>query len=147
MKGFRSPRETLLTSHRGAEQKLDRIRADVLQDCLQPETTPQTNSWFSQACHNLYLEIFAPAKTTWGLIGAAWLLIIAFNLADRLPSQPQAAGMARVKQPSGDTLMAFREQEQLLRELIGPNEKDVDRPRRKEIPQPRSEGVQNWRAA
>jgi hypothetical protein len=149
MKGFRSPRETLLSSHRAAERKLDRIRAEVLGECLQPESTRQTNSWFSQAYHSLYLEIFAPAKTTWALIGATWLLIIAFNLADRLPSQPAASGMARVKQPSGDTLMAFREQEQLLRELIGPNEtsKDVDRPRRKGIAQPRSEGILNWRSA
>ncbi len=149
MKEFGSPREILLARHRLAERKLDKIRAGVLRECFQPASLPPASSRFARVCHNLYLEIVAPAKTTWALVAAAWLLIVGFNLADRLPSPSDAASMARVKEPSSDTLMAFREQEQLLRELIGPFEtsKDVERPRRKGIPQPRSEAIRNWRAA
>jgi hypothetical protein len=78
-----------------------------------------------------------PHPAAWAGLAAIWVLILGFNLATR-DATPLMAKRASPVSPQ--VFMAFREQERLLTELLGPREAPVaERPKPRQ-PSPRSEG-------
>jgi hypothetical protein len=77
-----------------------------------------------------------PHPTAWAGLAAVWLVILGINLATR-ETQPLMAKHASPVSPQ--VFMAYREQERLLAELLGPREAPVAEPPKPVAPQPRSE--------
>jgi hypothetical protein len=77
-----------------------------------------------------------PHPTAWAGLAAVWLMILGFNLATRVTPPLMAK---RASPPSPQVLMAYREQERLLTELLGPREAPVAEPPKPVPPRPRSE--------
>jgi hypothetical protein len=78
-----------------------------------------------------------PCPQAWAGLAAVWLGLLAFNFA----THDAAVTAARHTTPaSPQVLVAWREQEKLLVELIGPPEKLVAERPKVAVPRPRSEG-------
>ena len=131
---MKTPREVLLARHKAAERKLDSVRDQVLTTLTTPAEKKRTVAGhFLESCRNC----FRVPRFAWGGLAAAWLVIVALNLAarDAAPGQPTA--FAQKRQPA-ETLQAVREQKRLLAELTGLIEKpEIEPPRF--VPRPRSE--------
>ena len=80
-------------------------------------------------------QLIWPSRRIWTGLAAVWVFILAANIAMR-DSQPAMAKTA----PTAEVIMAWRQQERLLAELIGPNEPRAAQPPKPFAPQPRSEG-------
>jgi len=78
-----------------------------------------------------------PHPAAWAGLAAVWVVIVGLNLATRA-STPLVAKRAAPVSPQ--VFMAFREQERLLAELLGPREAPVAERPKPRPPQPRSEG-------
>jgi hypothetical protein len=78
-----------------------------------------------------------PHPAAWAGLAAVWLLILGFNQATR-EATPLVAKRASPVSPQ--VFMAYREQERLLGELLGPRETPVAERPKAEAPRPRSEG-------
>ena len=80
--------------------------------------------------------ILWPCPQAWAGLAVVWLVILVFNLATG-----ERATTVATKQPtpSPEMLMALRQQQRLLAELIGPNETVVVERPKLFLPQPRSE--------
>jgi hypothetical protein len=63
----------------------------------------------------LWQELFWPCRRVWIGLGAAWLVILALNLA---AGQAPKLAVNKTARPSRETLMAVREQRQLLIQLL-----------------------------
>jgi anti-sigma factor RsiW len=79
-------------------------------------------------------QLIWPSRRIWAGLAAVWVLILAANIAMR-DSQTTMAKTA----PTTEIIMAWRQQERLLAELIGPNEPRAAQPLKPFAPQPRSE--------
>jgi hypothetical protein len=77
-----------------------------------------------------------PHPTAWAGLAAVWLVILGVNLTMR-EATPLVAKRASPASPQ--VLMAYREQERLLTELLGPREAPVAEPPKPAPPRPRSE--------
>ena len=83
-------------------------------------------------------EFFRIPRFAWGGFAAAWLVIIALNIAARDTAAPATAAPQQMTKTSPETLQALREQKRLFAELVGPaSANDADAPRF--VPRPRSE--------
>ena len=116
---MKTPRDILLARHQATAPKLDTLRRDVV------------NSEFRK--HNifdfpslLWRELVFPSRRIWTGLAAVWLLILAANFSMR--DHPQMT-MAK-SSPSQATIVAFKEQQQLLTELIGANDAPVAEPQK-----------------
>ena len=114
-------------------------RAEILQAARSagdrlPTLEPRA-TWLSTLNQRLAAVLW-PHPRAWAGLAAAWVLIFALHFAyrDRSPA------IARVTAaPSSRLVIALREQNKLLVELIGrPEVKEADRPR-PSAPQPRSQ--------
>jgi hypothetical protein len=126
---MKTPREILLARHQSAVPKLDAIRREIVAELNNKEAKAQSLSnnlvsWRLGGLENLWLELIWPSRQIWAGLAAVWVLIIVANCAMRDHSQPQIASAP----PSPQILLAFRQQEQLLTELIGPAEPPVAEP-------------------
>lgn len=95
----------------------------------------------------LWRELFVQPKFIWGSIGAAWLIIIALNLASGVEAKPQ---IAQVETKPAEVMQAVREQNRLRDELLGIGVAAIqpspaDRPR--EGMKPRSERQDTYAVA
>jgi hypothetical protein len=100
-------------------------------------------SLLSTFCQQLS-AILWPHPAAWAGLAAVWLLIAGLSLSTRTAA-PQLA--RRTSPLSPQVVMAFREQEQVLAELIGPPEAPAAmRPKPAAVPQPRSEYQQGFLA-
>src|SRR5438445_9101512 len=63
----------------------------------------------------LWQELFWPCRRVWIGLGAAWLVILALNLA---AGQTPKLAVNKTTRPSRETLMAVREQRKLLIQLL-----------------------------
>jgi len=86
---------------------------------------------------NCWLELIWPCRRIWTALAAVWIVLFIFNLSQRDPSELMAR---KTPPPSPEMILAFRQQQQLLAELIGPNETRAAEPPKPLLPQPRSEG-------
>ncbi len=114
-------------------------RAEILQAARStsdrlPTFEPRA-SWLSTLKQRLAAALW-PHPQAWAGLAAVWILIFALHFASRDRS-PAIARVTAV--PSSRLVIALREQNKLLVELIGRREvKEADRPR-PSAPQPRSQ--------
>jgi len=86
---------------------------------------------------NCWRELIWPCRGIWMGLAAVWVLIVVFNFSQRDPSERLAQ---KAPPPSPEMILAFRQQQRLLAELIGPGETDSAAKPKPFLPQPRSEG-------
>jgi anti-sigma factor RsiW len=90
-------------------------------------------------------DVVWSSRGIWAGLAAVWVLILAGNLS--LRDHPQSlAGKSSSLPPSREMMMAYREQQTILNELLTDHSAppDVDRP--KFTPKPRTELVKAWTA-
>ena len=136
------PRDILLTRHRAAEPKLDRIRADVLEKLASKSRAnsvhserPQVEGIWSR--WRFVIQLLAARRLNAVGLGCVWLVILAFRLATPASS---IGNFARSPASRPAMQAAMMEQQRLLAELNDFPESRV----RKEAPKsdatrPRSE--------
>jgi hypothetical protein len=139
---MKTPREILLERHQATAPKLDAIRREVVAELNHKDAKAQ--SWavnFVSLClggsKQLWLELIFPYRRIWTGLAAVWVLIFVFNFSQRDPSELMAR---KTPPPSPEMILAFRQQQRLLAELLGPNEPRAAEPPKLFLPQPRSEG-------
>lgn len=116
-------------------------RAEILAAARQASTTPGYSAR-GEARETLAARLGAllwPSPAAWAGLAAIWLAIVGFNLA----TSDKPPVIAKVPASSAPQLyFAFRDQNRLLKDLIGPAEPvQPPAPKRREppSPQPRSE--------
>jgi hypothetical protein len=140
---MKTPREILLEQHRSAAPKLDAIRREVVKVVAdvnrrkQPVRELTFAATLANAIRLSFLELVWPCRRIWAGLAAVWVVILAVNFSMRDNSQTMAM---KSSPPSPEMILAFRQQEKLLAELIGPSETQVAAPPKPFLPQPRSEG-------
>lgn len=80
-------------------------------------------------------EVFWPWRRVWAGLAAVWILLLAANVSMHNPSQAVAAK----SDLTPEMIQAWRQQEQFLAELIGPNETRATAPPKTFLLQPSSE--------
>jgi hypothetical protein len=145
---MKTPREILLAQHQAANPKLDAIRHSTIATFnhqktrvwVERATSPSQRatcpllsvSWFLSCSKKIWTELIFPSRAIWAGLAAVWVVILAVNYSMRDHSQPQMA------KTSPQMVLAFRQQEQLLTELIGPNDPPVTEPAKPTLPRPTS---------
>jgi hypothetical protein len=137
---MKAPREILFARHENAAPKLDAIRHEVVaglnhQDTKAQSRTENLVSWCLGGSNKIWLELIWPSRRIWTGLAAVWILILVVNFSQRDNSQM----MAMKSSPSLEMILAFRQQERLLAELIGPNETHDAEPPKIFSPRPSSE--------
>jgi hypothetical protein len=140
---MKTPREILLERHQTAAPKLNALRQEVVEVAADVNRRKQTvreltfAATLANAIRLSFLELVWPCRRTWTALAAVWVLIFIFNVSQRDKSELAAR---KLPPPSSEAVMAWRQQERLLAELIGPNETRAVEPPKPFLPQPRSEG-------
>ena len=125
---MKTPREILLERHQAIEPRLDALRREVLVNQWEPVTTHLLTRFWQ--------ELFWSCRRTWISLAVVWVALLLINLSQREP----ASSRGRQSPPSPMTMMAFRDQEALLQELLADRTPPVEAvPTRPFEPKPRSE--------
>ena len=135
---MKTPRDILLERHQAAVPKLDAVRRESVGQAsrLSPfEGTRQLETGKMPVLILLWRELIFPSRRIWAGLAAVWLLIFAVNLSmrDHSPSGVMVSAPPQM-------MLTFRQQQQLLTELLGPDETRVAEPATPFLPRPRSEG-------
>ena len=86
-----------------------------------------------------FLELIWPCRRTWAALTAVWVALFIFNVSQRDKSELAAL---KLPPPSPEAIMAWRQQERLLAELIGsPGTGDAEQ-RKIFLPKPRTENME-----
>ncbi|HZL13265.1 MAG TPA: hypothetical protein VFC85_03905 [Verrucomicrobiae bacterium] len=138
---MKTPRDILFARHENVEPKLDAIRLSVARELNNKETREQSfqeffASLFLGCSKNFWDELIFPCRRIWTGLAAIWILIFVVNLSQRDPAEMMAR---KSPPPSPEMIMAFRQQEKLLAELIGSNEPRIAEPPKTFSPRPSSE--------
>jgi hypothetical protein len=120
------------------------VRRTVLAGLNHQDT--KTRSWtdnFVSLClggsYRLWRELIFPCRRTWTALAAIWVLIFVFNVSQR--DKSELAGR-KLPPPSPEAIMAWRQQERLLAELIGPSGTGDAERRKIFLPKPRTENAE-----
>jgi hypothetical protein len=137
---MKTPRDILFARHQAAAPNLDKIRREVVAGLNHKDTKAQSGatnlvSWCLGGSNKLWLELIWPCRRIWTGLAAIWLLIFVVNFSQHDKSEM----MAKNTSPSREMILAFRQQEKLLAELIGQNEPRVAEPSKTFLPRPSSE--------
>ena len=142
---MKTPREVLFQRHENAAPKLDAIRQSaVAAVCDRRITTDCVRERRSQTAATMiwriiWRELIFPCRRTWATLAAVWVALFIFNVSQRDKSELAAR---KLPPPSPEAIMAWRQQERLLAELIGPpGTGDAER-RRIILPKPRTENAE-----
>jgi hypothetical protein len=145
---MKTPRKILLEKHQAANAGLDAIRKQVLAaECRSEPQNPRLKTSRAmiiplRVVLKLWGELIAPARRLWAGFAVVWLVIVVVNLAESDRSQPAEA---RAKPLSAGTMMALKEQQKILAELVGTTEpRGADKPK-PAPPQPRSQRRGFWK--
>ena len=142
---MKTPREILLTRHRAVDPKLDVIRREVVEVAanVNRRKQPVRELTFAAALANViklsFLELIWPCRRTWAGLAAVWMALFIFNVSQRDPSELAAR---KLPPPSPEAIMAWRQQEKLLAELIGPSAPSDAEQRKIFLPKPRTENTE-----
>jgi hypothetical protein len=137
---MKTPREILLARHRAVEPKLDTLRREIIaelnkKEINEPRLSNSVVSLFFDCLKNLWLELIWPSRRIWAGLAAVWILILAANLSMR-----DQSGIKIAKSPSSSQMItAFRQQQQILGELIGSDDPPVAEAQKTFSPRPASE--------
>lgn len=136
---MKTPREILLTRHSAAAPKLDTIRSSVIGELNNKETQSgavRFSSWCLSCSNKIWLELVWPCRRIWTGLAAAWLLILAVNLA-----QHDAAPAGKIS--TAPAMMSFSEQQRWMNERFADRAPAGDaEPTEIFAPKPRSENFQ-----
>jgi hypothetical protein len=133
---MKTPREILFARHEAAEPKLDAIRRRVLTPA--EENQCQKKSALSRIIESCQ-EFFRVPRIAWVGFAAAWLVIIALNIASSDAPRMNVTVASAPTKRSPEMLQALREQKRLFAELVGSlSSPEAEAPRF--LPRPRSEG-------
>lgn len=139
---MKTPRDLLFARHQAATPKLDAIRrAVVAAEFNHPAATAQSGSmvfvtWCLGGFNQVWLELIRPCRRIWGGLAAVWVLLLVINVAqhDRSPV------VIAQSQPTVAMLLAFRNQEKMLNDLLADHSQPVEADRPRHVaPRPRSE--------
>jgi hypothetical protein len=83
---------------------------------------------------NIWRELIWPFRHVWAGLAVAWILIFAINFSIHDHSN---SALTR-SSPSPQTLPQYQQQEQLLEDMMAPNETPVAGPQKTDAPQPSS---------
>jgi hypothetical protein len=142
---MKTPREILLQRHQTAAPKLDVIRHDVLNAEFQAGQASRLSliSLFFQmekvwkpVLRLLWQELIWPCRRTWAGLAAVWMALLIFNVSQRDKAELAAR---KLPPPSPEAILAWRQQEKLLAELIGPSAPGDAEQRKIFLPKPRTE--------
>lgn len=129
---MKTPREILLGRHQAAAPKLDKLRQETLNtEFNHGNSRIALLNWPAL----LWRELIWPCRRFWTGLAAVWVLIVAANISMRDNSQTV---VAKSTSPQ-EIIMAWRQQQSLLTELIGPNETHAVLPSRRFSPRPSSQ--------
>jgi hypothetical protein len=135
---MKTPREILLARHKVVEPKLDDIRRECVGQAsrLSPvEKKKKSETGRMSVLQLLWHELFLPSRRIWTGLAAVWIVILAVNFS--LRDNPQTT-MAKASS-SPQMVLALRQQEQMLTELIGPNDPPAAEPQKSYAPRPSSQ--------
>ncbi|HEX3627510.1 MAG TPA: hypothetical protein VH280_19055 [Verrucomicrobiae bacterium] len=137
---MKTPREILLARHRAIETKLDDIRQDVIKklnnkDAKTRSFSDSLASFFLGGPKAIWHKLIWPSRRIWATLATVWILILAANFSLRDHSEIKMAKSP----PSQEVIVSFRQQQALLSELIGPDDRLVAEPQKKYSPRPASE--------
>jgi hypothetical protein len=139
---MKTPREILLEKHRSAAPKLDAIRREVVKVAAdvnrrnQPVRELTFTATLANAIRLSFRELVWPCRRTWATLAAVWIALFIFNVSQRDQSE---LATRKLPPPSPEAIMAWRQQERLLAELIGsPGTGDAEQ-RKIFLPKPRTE--------
>ncbi|MGB7746128.1 MAG: hypothetical protein WBN75_02445 [Verrucomicrobiia bacterium] len=141
---MKTPRDILLARHQAAAPKLDAIRREVVAGLNNKATKEQSRTDALVASllgcsKQLWLELFWPCRRTWAALAAVWMALFIFNVSQRDKSELAAR---KLPPPSPEAIMAWRQQERLLAELIGSSGTGDTERRKIFLPKPRTENVE-----
>jgi hypothetical protein len=139
---MRTPREILFQRHENAAQKLDAIRHEVIQELNNQGTKEQSRpaslvASLLDCSKKLWLELVWPSRRIWTGLAAVWILILAANvfLHENSPVIAKSG-------PSSEMMMALKDQQNILAELLTDRSAPRDLERQKSFsPKPRTETV------
>ncbi len=141
---MKTPRDILLERDRAIEPKLDAIRREALNVAAdvnrrkQPVRELTFAATLANAIRLSFWELIWPCRRTWAALAAVWIALFIFNVSQRDPSELAAR---KLPPPSPEAILAFRQQEKLLAELIGPPGTDDAERRKIFLPKPRTENL------
>ena len=129
---MKTPRDILLARHQSVTPKLDAIRHEVVNSQFRQRSFAAILLDFPAL---LWRELVWPSRRIWTGLASIWILILVINFSmhDRSP-----ATMAKVM-PSPPMILALRQQQQLMSELLNPSDVPVAEPRKPYIPRPGSQ--------
>ncbi|HTR41001.1 MAG TPA: hypothetical protein VMH87_05250 [Pseudomonadales bacterium] len=148
---MKTPREILLARHKVVEPKLDDIRHESVRAVSStakaaspaPPSGERVGVRGQSVLQLLWHELILPSRSIWTGLAAVWILIFAANFSMR-----DHAPLALAKSSSAPEMVQnFRQQEQLLTELIGPNESIIAEPQKAYKPRPSSQRLPEILAA
>jgi hypothetical protein len=145
---MKTPREILLQRHQAAAPKLDAIRHDALKAEFKVRQASrlslislffQMETAWKPVLRLLWQELIWPCRRTWTALAAVWMALFIFNVSQRDPSELAAR---KLPPPSPEAILAWRQQEKLLAELIGPASPGDAERRKIFLPKPRTENAE-----
>jgi hypothetical protein len=143
---MKTPREILFQRHENAAPKLDAIRREVVEVAADVNRRKQLvheltlAAALANAIRLSLRELVWPCRRTWAALAAVWVALFIFNVSQRDKAELAAR---KLPPPSPEAIMAWRQQERLLAELIGPSAPGGDAEQRKIfLPKPRTENVE-----
>ena len=130
---MKTPREILLARHKSIEPKLDELRKSAVA-AVYDRRLSQRHAFAPTILLTVWRELILPCRYIWTGLAAVWLLILTANISMQDHSQ---LAMAK-SPPSLEMILSFRQQQQLLSELIGPSDPSVAEPQKPYSPRPSS---------
>jgi hypothetical protein len=135
---MKTAREILLERHETVVPKLDAIRHEIIREGRRVAVPKFRVADTATLPILIWRELIFPCRRIWTSLAAIWILIFIFNFSQRDNSQTAIAKSS----PSPEMILAFRQQEKLLAELIGPNEPQSAEPPKTFLPRPSSERIE-----
>ena len=145
---MKTPREFLFQRHQAAAPKLDAIRREVLSAEFKVGQASrlslislffQMETGWKPVLRLLWRELIFPCRRTWAALAAVWIALFIFNVSQRDKAELAAR---KLPPPSPEAIMAWRQQERLLAELIGPSAPGDVEQRKIFLPKPRTENTE-----
>ena len=139
---MKTPRDILLERHQATAPKLDAIRREALNVAAdvnrrkQPVRELTFAATLANAIRLSFWELIWPCRRTWAGLAAVWIALFIFNVSQRDKAELAAR---KLPPPSPEAIMAWRQQERLLAELIGPSAPGDMEQRKIFLPKPRTE--------
>jgi hypothetical protein len=142
---MKTPREILFQWHETTTPKLDAIRREVVEVAAdvnrrnQPVRELTFTATLANAIRLSFRELVWPCRRTWTALAAVWVALFIFNVSQRDKAELAAR---KLPPPSPEAILAWRQQERLLAELIGPSAPGDVEQRKIFLPKPRTENTE-----